>query len=127
MSCALREQLNVPIVPLSPNAPVVGYGVRVVPNPLGSPATVEVIDPMLGHSTSRHEKSCARFGMPPRLDEMLTGSCNASPYTDRLMPMQTRRIQSECNEQSALESIARTRSELDWATYEPEPASPFPF
>jgi len=124
MSC-LREQPNTPHVPLAPNDPVVGYGVRVVPNPLGTlSSTVEVIDPMLGHSTSRHEKSCARFEMPPRLDEMLIGSCHVSPYTDRFLPVQTRNVQSECDERKSRAAIAQAKT--DWLPFEPEPTE-FPF
>ena len=119
MSC-LREQPNVPHVPLAPNEPVVGYGVRVMPNPLGAPADVGVVDPMLGHSTSRFEKSCARFEMPPRLDKMLIGSCHVSPYTDRFIPVQTRAVQSECDERKSRAAIAHAKTE--WEQYEPEPA-----
>ena len=46
MSC-LREQPNMPHVPLAPNVPVVGYGVRVMPNPLGAPADVGVVAPVV--------------------------------------------------------------------------------
>jgi hypothetical protein len=124
MSC-LREQPNVPIVPLAPNTPVVGYGVRVLPNALGEDKSVGVVDPMVGYSTTRLDKLCARFAMPEqRLDQMLIGSCHVGPYTERIMPAQTRRIQAEIDEQNQRQQLARAQNQLDWAAYDPEP-SPF--
>ena len=124
MSC-LREQPNVPIVTLAPNTPVVGYGVRVLPNALGEDKIVGVVDPMVGYSTTRLDKLCARFAMPEqRLDQMLIGSCHVGPYTERIMPAQTRRIQAEIDEQNQRQHLARAHNQLDWAAYDPEP-SPF--
>ena len=124
MSC-LREQPNVPIVPLAPNTPVVGYGVRVLPNALGEDKSVGVVDPMVGYSSTRLDKLCARFAMPEqRLDQMLIGSCHVGPYTERIMPAQTRRIQAEIDEQNQRQHLARAHNQLDWAAYDPEP-SPF--
>jgi hypothetical protein len=124
MSCSgLREQANVPIVPLAPNTPVVGYGVRVLPNMLGSEANVGVVDPMMGYSTTRMDKLCARFSLPEqRLDQMLVGTCHVGPYTERIMPAQTRRIQAEADECRAMAELAVAKNALDWSPYEPEPA-----
>jgi hypothetical protein len=122
MSC-LREQPNVPIVPLAPNTPVVGYGVRVLPSALGDETSVGVVDPMIGYSTTRMDKLCARFALPEhRLDQMLIGSCHVGPYSDRMVPAQTRRLQAEADERRAAQELARAKNELDWAEYEPEHA-----